>query len=98
MKTLEINPYPAEFLKWTYLPSIFGAVHYQFWENQDKNLKVRPANSVEPSQTAQNAQAGLAVHWWQTLINFGSKRVMVNVLKCTLLLRQHFMVVVLVLL
>ena len=34
------NIYPVEFPKLTRPPSSFGAVHYQFWENQDNNLKL----------------------------------------------------------
>ena len=40
-----INRYLAEFTKWTGLPSIFGAVHYQIWGNQDENLKLASQQS-----------------------------------------------------
>ena len=35
-----VNPYLAEFLKWTRPPSISRTTHYQFLEYQDVNLKV----------------------------------------------------------
>ena len=37
------NLYPAEFVKWTCPPSIFGTVHYQFKGYQEKNLRVGQA-------------------------------------------------------
>ena len=46
------NPYSAAFTKLTFLPSIFGSVHYKIWGNQDKNLKLGQP-TVEPVHIAQ---------------------------------------------
>ena len=47
--TLQLNPEPAEFLKWTRQFSIFGTVHYQFCGYRNCSWS---ANSIEPDQIA----------------------------------------------
>ena len=36
----DLIPLPAEFIKWTCPSSIFGILHYKFWQYQNENLKL----------------------------------------------------------
>ena len=45
-KLKDINPYPADILKYNNPPSIFDIVHYHF-----RDIKFCSPNSIEPSQT-----------------------------------------------
>jgi hypothetical protein len=65
----------AEFLKWTWPSQIFWKRPLSLLGTSRLKLKVSlTANRIEPSQTVQNAQAGLVLYWWQRLITFDSRR------------------------
>ena len=72
-----VNPSPAVFRKWTCPPSIFGAVHYHIWENQDKNLKLA-SQQYRAWSVCMDVQAGLALYWWQRLITLSTSRIRVK--------------------
>ena len=46
------KPKPAEFPKWICPSTVFEAVHYKIWGNQDKNLKLASQECIETGQTA----------------------------------------------
>ena len=54
------NSYPAEFLKWNSLSSIFGTVHYHFYVYQDENFMLVSQQYTAWSDCT-NVQAGLAL-------------------------------------
>ena len=76
-KVININPYPAEILKWNNSSYFFGTVHYHIKGYQDENLKL-VSQQYRASSDCTDVQAGLALFWWQSLITFGVGRVRVN--------------------
>ena len=63
-----LNTYHVEFLKWSNPPSVFDTFHYHFKDIKMKTLSWS-ANSIRAWSDFTDVQAGLALYWWQWLIN-----------------------------
>ena len=70
----EFKHEPAEFLKWSNPPSIFGTVHYHFRDIEMRTWSWSDT-IIEPGQTAR---------MWQRLVTFVSSCISVNYVNCLL--------------